>query len=271
MKLSVWLMLVAVGATFAGLYMSPAASSDELSKYLFADLLSDPLSAEHDLSGIGFAVDTQANVSTLREIPDRCEGRGVYSLRQKPARALAITAPHSEADRDTGTLAGILFEETSARAAAWNSAPRRGSSDCGPAIDLTDLEDHPFTAFALAFAEAQPDGSIIQLHGFERTRRSTLEAHDAAVIVSNGTERPDAALLELADCLSRVSAPATVLVHPGDTSELGALTNAQGRALREAGFAGFVHLELSASWRETLLSDDARRKNFAHCLVEARA
>ena len=270
MKPLAWLALSAAGATLIGLQLSHSVS-DNLSKDMFASLLAEPRSTKPDLSEIGLVVDVADNVATLRETSGRCEGRGVYALRDKPARPLAITAPHSEADRNTGTLAELLFEETSARGAAWNSSPRRGPSDCGPAIDLADAADHPFTAFALAFAEAEPDGRIVQLHGFERTRRNTLAARGAAVIVSNGTDRPDAELFDLADCLSRVSAPATVLTHPGDTDELGALTNAQGRALREAGFAGFVHLELSAEWRETLLADGTKRDAFASCLAEVRA
>ena len=206
----------------------------------------------------------------LSEPGNDCAGRGIYWLRDGGA-PLALTAPHRGSDRHTGTLAALLFQHTAAGAAAWNSAPRNVSDSCPDALDLAREEHHPFSAFSLAFAERHPDGLVVQLHGFERTRRGDHAARDAAMIVSDGTDTPSDRLLDLADCLSLAFAPQSVLVYPIGTGELGALTNAQGRILRKQGFGGFAHLEIAAEMREAMVADEELLTRLGTCLVEASA
>ena len=89
---------------------------------------------------------------------------------------------------------------------------------------------------------------------------------EASIIVSNGTSSPDEGLLDLADCLSVAFDPLPVRVFPLETGELGALSNAQGLALRDAGFDGFVHLELAADLRHSLTRDAELRAQLLSCL-----
>lgn len=208
--------------------------------------------------------------AVLTEAADDCKGRGTYLVRdERGALPLALTAPHRGADQHTGTLAASLFLESRATAAAWNSAPRNPQADCPHALDLARERYHPFTAFALAFARQHPEGLVVQLHGFDRQNRHEAAARDASMILSNGTRVPDARVLDLADCLSLSLAPHSARVFPVETGELGALANAQGMALREGGFNGFVHLELSADLRRDLVGDDALRARFRTCLEQA--
>lgn len=211
------------------------------------------------------------NGALYSERPGRCEGRGVYLVRSGQVQPLAITAPHRGADRHTGSLAAQLFLESNAAAAAWNSAPRRPTPACPHALDLAKAPDHPFTAFALSFARRYPEGRMVQLHGFDRRKRAAAATGEAAMIVSNATMTPDPGLLDLADCLSVALDPAPVLVFPFEAKELGALTNAQGQALRQAGFGGFVHLEMSAELRQRLVADKGLRGRFIRCLSGAGA
>lgn len=202
----------------------------------------------------------------LREGAGDCRGRGAYMLRAGDARPLALVAPHRRSDRNTGTLAGLLFAEHRVAAAAWSSAPRRKGEGCSggdPARHFT----HYLTAFSLAFADAHPQGRIVQLHGFERTRRASSAAQLADIIVSDGTRTPGRRIFDLADCLSRSLAPMPVAVFPNDVAELGALTNRQGQALRSEGFDGFVHLEMSAQLRASLVQDPELRNALASCLM----
>lgn len=206
----------------------------------------------------------------LAEPEGDCRARGVYLVRQSEDLVpLAISAPHRGADRHTGTLAAALFIESRAAAAAWNSAPRRPLAKCPHAIDLARQPHHPFTAFALAFAHQHPGGLLVQLHGFEPRGRGGAAARGAAMILSNGSRRPDARLLGLADCLSLALVPQRVLVFPNETGELGGTENAQGTALRDAGFTGFVHLEMSAGLRTRLVQDQVLRQRMCACLIEA--
>ncbi|MEL6876525.1 MAG: hypothetical protein AAGL68_00315 [Pseudomonadota bacterium] len=240
----------------------------------FAALIGGETGGLAGLEKLGFGAGTLAGADhtmLLSEAEGECAGRGIYLIRSQATDKLALTAPHRGSDRHTGTLASALFLETGAQAAAWNSGPRRATSKCEHAIDLARERNHLFSAFALGFAEAAPDGLIVQLHGFDGDRRESLAAREAGIILSNGSEAPSARLLDLADCLSLAFAPIPVLVYPGDTGELGALSNAQGQLLREAGFDGFVHMEISAELRAALIEDDALRGKLATCLAEAAA
>ena len=239
----------------------------------FSAYIGGDVAAADSLAAIGLK---QSNVpdaaqTTLFSEGAPCAGKGIYWLRDNGGQPLAITAPHRGSDRHTGELATMLFLETGAKAAAWNSAPRNPTSECANAFDLAREVMHPFTAFSLAFAGTHPNGRVVQLHGFEGAKRDSDIARDAAMIVSNGTEQPGDAVLALADCLSIAFAPRKTLVYPIATNELGALTNAQGQVLREEGFDGFIHLEIAADLRAEMTQNDALRSRLAECLLESAA
>lgn len=208
---------------------------------------------------------------SLAEPEGACTGRGVYLFRLEPASGpVALTAPHRGADRLTGELAGALFEEHPFVAAAWNSAPRRGEADCPHSRDIARLPTHYLTAFSLAFALRYPIGRVIQLHGFDHAKRSSIAAAEAGMILSDGSRNPSDRLLSLAGCLTRAFPDTKVAVFPIDSDELGATTNAQGRALRLAGFTGFSHIELSESMRRRLIENFADRAKLAVCFGARR-
>lgn len=279
------LALMALAAGLAALLYPPLrqavgierpdrARFDEAQRMFAHALAGRPLSLLHDeAAAVGLVASGTSREwqgAVLTEAADDCKGRGTYLVREDGgALPLAVTAPHRGADQHTGTLAASLFLESRAAAAAWNSAPRNPQVDCPHALDLARERYHPFTAFALAFARRYPEGLLVQLHGFDRKNRYEAVARDASMILSNGTREPDARLLELADCLSLSLAPHSARVFPVETGELGALANAQGMALRGAGFNGFVHLELSAELRRDLVGDDTLRARFRKCLEQA--
>ena len=215
----------------------------------------------------GLQITAGEGMRTLHEAAGDCRGRGTYLLRSEPAAPLALVAPHRGSDRWTGTLTAALFDEGIGGAAAWNSAPRRGKGGC-PGGDPTRQDTHYLTAFSLAFADVHPSGRIVQLHGFDGDKRRSRAAQLADIIVSEGTQAPGDGLYDLADCLSRELHPWRVRVYPGDVSELGALDNRQGQALRAAGFEGFAHIEMSRTVRRALAQDDGARARFARCLAD---
>ncbi len=205
---------------------------------------------------------------SLTEPENACEGRGAYFLRSEgDTIPVALTAPHRGADRWTGNITAQLFEEHPFAAAAWNSAPRRSADDCNASGDVTRIESHYFTSFSLAFANRFPHGRVVQLHGFDSKLRVSASGSQADIILSDGSEAPSDGLLSLADCLANALPTHKIRVFPYDTSELGALQNRQGQALRKAGFAGFVHIEIVHELRRTLTQDAALRASFAQCLA----
>ncbi|NNK45649.1 MAG: hypothetical protein HKP43_03360, partial [Altererythrobacter sp.] len=111
-----------------------------------------------------------------------CDASGSYIIRDRPANSLILTAPHSETDAQTGELAQLLFEEASARGAAWNSAPQTTTDKCESGFDLTTDRWNPFSAFALAFADSHRDGIVVQLHGIE----GSSAAQPADLRIGNG-------------------------------------------------------------------------------------
>ena len=250
----------------------PSSAEFVASRSLFASALDGVAARDLAARSVDVGLDANAVVDAwrgtlLKEPEGQCAGRGIYLVRSDTTLPLAVTAPHRGADRHTGTLAAQLFAESGAAAAAWNSAPRSPTAECPNALDLARAGQHPFTAFALAFAEVNPRGRIVQLHGFDRDKRADEAGRSAGLIVSNGTTEVDDALLDLADCLSVALDPHPVRVFPLETRELGALTNAQGAALRETGFNGFVHLELAADVRRQLTGDPALRAAVLQCLA----
>lgn len=204
---------------------------------------------------------------SLAEVEDDCAGRGAYLLRSGAGLIpVAVVAPHRGADRETGPIAQQLFAESSFAAAAWNSAPRRPQRDCPHAGDVAREPTHYITAFSLAFATRYPGGRVVQLHGFDRDRRTGKAAQRADAIVSDGSGTASDRLLDFADCLTTAFPERQILVYPIETGELGALENAQGQALRATGYSGFTHLELSAEFRAQLVIDPPLRARLAACL-----
>ena len=252
-----------------GPFLVPGAQAARQAEARFAAVLGGDLAAPP--MGLALHRVTGREELVLREGRADCRGRGIYRLRQGPATPLALVAPHAQADRHTGEIVRLLFEEGDAAAAAWNSAPRRPSEQCPGGGDPTRHATHHLTAFSLAFAATHPQGRIVQLHGFDPARRTSRAAQLADIIASDGSAAPPPSLVELADCLGARLALARVLVYPLETRELGATGNRQGRALREAGHAGFVHLELSAALRQRLLAEPELRAAMLACLAEGAA
>ena len=240
----------------------------------FGHALTAPVSKEwHDqIQDQGFEVtraDTPLHALRFDEDAQDCAGRGAYMLGISQSSApMLVSAPHRSTDRHTGTLALQLFSEGTLAAAAWNSAPRRANDACANAADLARSPLNHFSQFTLAFAQVYPAGLVVQLHGFDRETRQSQAGADADVILSNGTDSASGSLLDIADCLSATLHPRRVLVYPNDVSELGALSNAQGQALRESGFDGFVHVEMSLALREALIADHDARSNLVKCLAQ---
>ncbi len=242
----------------------PTAREAERARAGFASVLGGGDGVPDGLERLRFS--DRAGVTGLREAAGACQGRGAYLLRKVSMRPLALVAPHRGSDRHTGTLVDLLFAEQPIAAAAWNSAPRRAGESCA-AGDPARHATHYLTAFSLAFAQTYPGGRIIQLHGFDTKKRESSAAQLADMIVSEGSDTPSGHLFDLADCLSATLAPRRVAVYPNEVAELGALTNQQGQALRNAGFGGFVHIEISAQLRADMVQDRALRDGFAACLL----
>jgi hypothetical protein len=103
--------------------------------------------------------------------------------------------------------------------------------------------------------------TAVQLHGFAK-RESGMR-----VVLSSGARvTGDALVSRAATMLSPIAGD--VRRFPVDTQELGATKNVQGQAVRDAG-GRFLHVELEARLRKSLLQDDALRAQFLDALARA--
>jgi len=210
----------------------------------------------------------------LREHAAHKEGRGVFIFRRSGFRPLAIQAPHSRFDLHTGVIAKTLFLESRAVAAAWNTVRRYEGFDSGngktSAADLAHLEGSFFQSFTRAFADAQPKGVLVQLHGFGKKGRETTKGARPDIILSNGSKTPPRWLVPTAQKITRACG-AEVAVYPFDIMELGGTTNWQGKLLRSLGHSGFLHVELNLALRRKLTKNAKFRRTFLGCLPEKQS
>lgn len=221
------------------------------------DSLGMTVEQRHDLHGA---------YQLIREQTGQCRGRGVFAFRSPVATGPVLQAPHSFHDRHTGRIATQLFNGGQLRAVAWNTVSRRTeTADGSRQADMAHTWDSYFMAFSRAYAANSPEGHLIQLHGFSQKKRNTAEAAGATVILSSGTNFPGAHNRKLATCLSRHVEP--VLLYPQQVSELGGTRNSIGQALRQSGFSGFSHLEMSPSLRKALRDDAQLQANFGTCIA----
>lgn len=254
----------------------PATSQEmNLSQSAFARVLNGDKDTQvvDDLFRLGFELGgARARAETLtivRETTDRKEGKGVYAIRTH-GRLTLLQAPHRYKDLRTGTIVAHLMEDHGFRAAEWNTVPRWYEEE-GIQIDadLAHIATSHFNAFALAFADAHPEGRVVQIHGFERTKRTTEAGRSASAIVSAGVETASDTARAVAACLAARLPSETVLLYPDEVRELGGTTNENGKALRAVGFDRFVHMELSRELRQRLVDEPETRARLAACLSEA--
>ena len=194
----------------------------------------------------------------LVEAPGERHGRGLYAFRPQAPLRRVLQMPHAFKDLHTRRIGLELFAGGGFQAACWNTVPR-WRKRMGRRLD-SDLAHHPaswFTPFTRALAARPERLTVIQLHGFDAARRNS----PLAVVLSNGTRRPDAALRRLARCIeSEIDRP--VALYPLQADFLGGTTNAQLAALR--GRQRFVHVEMDRRLREQLRRDPAA---LARCLT----
>lgn len=224
-----------------------------------AAITSDLAKLDYDLRE-----DSQSGLTLVVERPNARRGRGFFAFRKNGADAL-LQIPHAFKDEMTRDIGTALMQEGRFIAAAWNTVPRNFVAN-GDRVnaDMAHLEDTYFIAFSRAFATQFPKGKVLQLHGFEQSKRRQDIAQVAAAILSNGTRTPPAEIPELADCLGK-STREHILSYPRDVRELGGTTNTIAAALRKAGNDGFYHLEMSRSFRSALIEHAEMRQKLLAC------
>lgn len=187
----------------------------------------------------------------LRERENAKKGRGFYVFRTGRTPAIAVEAPHCSFDKLTGEIAMSLMLDGPFIAGAWSTAPRQQA-------DLAHLSESYFQSFTAAYAQAYPQGLLIQLHGFEQGKRKSQAAAEADVILSGCAASAPSWLKRMSDALKR-DLREVVKLYPDDVKDLGGTANAQAQILRDLGHDGFAHIEIGQETRQRMTEDPTLR------------
>jgi hypothetical protein len=188
----------------------------------------------------------------LREAGTRRAGDGLYVFRPGGA-PVCVQAPHTFFDEGTGDIALAVAADLRAVALFTNTVHRHAPVVAGAGESAADVAHAPRSLFRAAtegLLGARPL-PIIQLHGFGPSENLPV---DAVAVVADGaaTRASNAPAVRLRSALAEALS-GRVLLYGVDAVELGATTNVEGRAAREAG-APFLHIEMNRATR----SDGAR-------------
>jgi hypothetical protein len=238
-------------------YVAPTRSELATAERAFCDTLGGAsiIDLRRAWSEIGFEIIEGGDLFVVRESTGQRRGRGFYAFRRgNSPLPLMLQAPHRYYDKHTGLITRQLFEESNFAAAAWNSISRQ----------QTDFahSDGYFNALTRAFVRQHADGIIVQLHGFARTSRKIVSAAQCDLILSNANRQPGIWVRETGRTLSSALVGFETRVYPLGVTDLGGTKNYQGRAARQSGSDGFLHVEMSAELRSELKSNAARRRAF---------
>ena len=195
----------------------------------------------------------------VREHPDHQHGRGVYAFQTGVKSSIVLQAPHRFNDLMTGSIVIKLFCEQSVAAVALNTIHRSK-------IDLSHTQLHFINAFTTAVIKAQPDVTILQIHGFTN-KGKTGAAKLAKIIVSDSTKFPGRLARQSAIELKTTFGAEPTRLFPIDVQQLGGTTNRQAEIAHGLGCPNFLHLELNREFRDELDADASVREAFFASLV----
>lgn len=211
----------------------------------------------------------------LREQNLRRRGGGVYFFKEGSGkslrRVLAIQSPHARYDERTGPVGRFLFEGTEGVVFYLNSAPRCADKERA----LSDVAHNAgsfFQAAHEAFCDFYENALVVQLHGFDNTKKETSRSN-YDIILSDGT--PSASrkpfVRVMAERFRRIFGKERVALFGDEIDELGATTNVQGKYINQRSDDKFLHVELSPDARERIMKDAALRKQFVEAFLEVDA
>lgn len=218
----------------------------------------------------GFALERIAGVWLLSEAPDMRRGAGALALRIGPAAPVIVEAPHTFFDVGTLAVALDAFDAGRCRALLINTVHRyasgrpdaeakEGEEDGGDApSDVAHAASSFFLSAHRSLLAAEPGAWTVQLHGFADDRAPSVEVILSASVTS--------APLGPVAARARAVLGDTIRRYPEEIRVLGALTNVQAAASRDAG-APFLHVELSRTLRDRLAADADLRRRAAAAFV----
>ncbi|MGN7610867.1 hypothetical protein ACQZV8_02160 [Magnetococcales bacterium HHB-1] len=255
----------------SGTYTAPTKAENRYFRTLFDQLMQTGHLRSESLShGLFQKTFSSPNWTALGE--QQIRGWGFYLFRQKrPDIPIMLQAPHRYYDKKTGSITYKLFQEGDFTVAAWNTLSRRSLAQDGTLADFSKQQFSPWFPLNRSFLKHYPQGLIVQIHGFNETKRKTSQGKQSRMIISAGSRIPSQESQKLVQCLKtnpHTTHPETIRLYPFAVQELGATTNVIGQWTRRLGSNRFIHIELSRTTREKLIKSKKARRILIDCLMK---
>lgn len=249
--------------------VSPAEQIDLEASFLslFRDFDVDGLSKFYEISA-----HNEENLEVILGASKLELGWGVFAYQTKYKNPVFLQAPHRYFDIHTGTIADTGWRQGIAQVYMTNSAHRAVGQEQNPKLnsDISNASRSALLAASEAWIAANPDGVIVQLHGYSKGNRITDAGRSADIIISHGTGqlyRYGTRLQQIQECLLD-SLEVTVLRYPEQVGELGGTQNNVAQALASWGKSEqFIHVEMSRGVRDLLANDQAKALEVLQCIV----
>ena len=184
-------------------------------------------------------------------------GALIYRLN---AKACIISIPHRYFDTHTYTIGEQVFN-TLCQLMLANTHHRHSESLDEQSMDYSKRSDNLHNAAILAFQSLHPSAKVIQLHGFNQSKRKSHKGKKADFIISQG-RKGNAIKQQLTLCLSKISRNS--FFYPELIQELGGTKNILHK-LNLTPFS-FIHIEISKPMRERLLKEQHTMSQFSECI-----
>lgn len=201
-------------------------------------------------------------------------GWGAVGYRHSHSDAVFLQTPHRYFDLHTAAIAEAGWKADLAQVYMSNSIHRRAGQEQKPKVnsDISNARRSALLAASEAWVAENPDGVIVQLHGYAKDKRSTEAGRSADIILSHGTNEQflrETRLHSIQACLTSLLG-VNVLRYPDEVGELGGTQNNVAQALAEWGKSEqFVHVEMSREVRDLLVSDQSKSLQALQCMVGA--
>ncbi|MDX1706866.1 hypothetical protein [Pseudidiomarina sp.] len=242
---------------------------------LFRDQHEQPVSAFYELYQHQWQRGEQQRQALLAASkPDL--GWGLWGYQPAQAPKVFLQAPHRFYDRGTAHIAEIGWRANLAELMMMSSVHRNTGAMQEPAVnsDISNARRSALLAASEAWLAVNPEGVIVQLHGFAKEKRKTMPGKRADIILSHGTNArflPDSRLQAIQSCLISLL-NVQVLRYPDQVGELGGTQNNVARALaRWSKSEQLVHVELSREVRAMLVDDPDTTEKALRCIAGAVA
>ena len=183
-----------------------------------------------------------------------------------------LQAPHVWSDTDTGSILKKLSKKINPRVSFKNSVHRNylplDKKNKGVNFDLGKRKNSILVLLSKIFVKDYPYGSVIQIHGFENSKRKTIKGRNADLIISSGSFSPSKRAKTLTRCLKDGHRGLQVYTFPTEVTELGGTKNVLSKLSTAKNKSPFIHIEMSKKYRNLLLSNKEIFGYFSKCIKE---